>query len=163
MSTLFDSPASHGHIFSGFGAHQSTTDSSGTLRRHTTSNRLLTANNPKRIYDEVNSSKQPLFLSCLYMTTFLGVDDQKGEDLLEQRRYRRGRGSPSGNRQPVRTWSVILLRRLTSVSFSLRASARPTCLFSRWKERLCAAADAQSIARRRRRRRRAGDMRRPRS
>ena len=59
MSTMFDSPTSHAHIFAGFGAHQSTTDSSGTIRRHTTSNRLLTANNPKRIYDEVKSSRQP--------------------------------------------------------------------------------------------------------
>ncbi|CAF0969762.1 unnamed protein product [Adineta steineri] len=51
ISNMFDSPTSHTQVFAGFG-HQSSTDSSNTIRRYQTGNRLSVMANAKRVYDE---------------------------------------------------------------------------------------------------------------
>lgn len=49
---MFSTPAAHAQAFGGFG-HQSSTDSYGTMRRHTIGSRVSIMANAKRIYDEV--------------------------------------------------------------------------------------------------------------
>ncbi|UJR30938.1 hypothetical protein I4U23_018450 [Adineta vaga] len=51
ISNMFDSPTSHPQVFAGF-VHQSSVDSTGTIRRHQTATRLSVMANAKRVYDE---------------------------------------------------------------------------------------------------------------